>query len=71
MSQPPTASSDTDNPEAAFRRDVALVLGEIWELRVADEAMAALFRVVKKGRRKAVADKAGRGPAAVATADRR
>jgi hypothetical protein len=60
--QPPTAPSDTDDPEAIFRRDVARVLDEIWQLRVADEAMAALFRVIQKGRRQAAADEAERGP---------
>jgi hypothetical protein len=51
LSQSIAGSADTDNPEAAFRRDVARALDEIWELRVADEAMAALFRVILKGRR--------------------
>jgi hypothetical protein len=49
-------SADLDNPEARFRRDVARALDEIWRLRVADEAMAALFRVIKKGRRKAAGE---------------
>jgi hypothetical protein len=56
MSQPTVNSLDTDNPEATFRRDVSLVLNEIWELRVADEAIAALFRVIKWGRRKAASE---------------
>lgn len=53
-----TESVDADNPEATFRRDVSLALDEIWRLHVADEAMAALFRVIERGRRRTGVNKA-------------
>jgi hypothetical protein len=49
-------SADLDNPEARFRRHAACAIDEICRLRVTDEAMAALFRVIQKGRRKAASE---------------
>jgi hypothetical protein len=56
LSRSTAGSADTDNPKASFLRDVALAAAEIWKLRVADDAMAALYRVIKKGRRKGMGE---------------
>jgi hypothetical protein len=42
-----------DDPEVTFRRDVNLLVGEIWKLDAADDAMAAWYRVITRARRKA------------------
>jgi hypothetical protein len=53
MSQSTAMSTEADDPGATLRRDVDRLLDEILALDAADDAVAALYRVIMKGRRKA------------------
>ena len=52
MTQPTVDSPDIDETEALFRRVMAGATDEAWRLRVDEEVLAALYRVLNKGARR-------------------
>lgn len=49
---PDTDSSDPDDTEDLFRDVMAHATDQAWELRVDEEALAALYDVLRQGRRR-------------------
>ena len=52
MNPPEVESSDPDDTEDLFRRVMAYATDEAWELRVDEEALTALYDVLRLGRRR-------------------
>lgn len=49
MTQSTTTHADPNDTEALFRRVMAGATDKVWDLRVEEEALAALYDVIEEG----------------------